>query len=302
MTYEAFADKNFTAAHLGVINKALEIIQEYQDQGLTLTLRQLYYQFVARALIQNDQRQYKRLGKIVSNARMCGLLPWTSIEDRTRNLTSWRHCETADEAVATLRRFVRPDYWQNQNRRVEVWIEKEALVGVIERVCARHDVPFFACRGYNSQSEAWRAGKRMQRRWDRDKQMTLVLHLGDHDPSGIDMTKDNADRLEVFSDRSAEVRRIALNMDQINEHRPPPNPVKFTDSRAGDYTANYGFDSWELDALDPAVLQRVIQDHIQGEIDEYAWAEITKRKECENGILDALIDGWEGIREKLENG
>ena len=105
-----------------------------------------------------------------------------------------------------------------------------------------------ACKGYLSASEAWRAGLRFQRAIDRGKRPVL-LHLGDHDPSGIDMTRDNGDRLGEFVLQGVEVRRIALNMDQVQEHNPPPNPAKEDDSRFRGYRELYGEESWELDAL-----------------------------------------------------
>lgn len=84
------------------------------------------------------------------------------------------------------------------------------------------------------------------------RERRVILHLGDHDPSGIDMTRDISDRLELFG-ADVEVKRIALNWDQIDEFTPPPNPAKLSDSRAGAYIAEYGDESWELDALEPTL-------------------------------------------------
>lgn len=91
MAFEVFRAKAFRSAHQRVISDARSIIDEYQDEGYTLTLRQLYYQFVSRGLIPNQQNEYKRLGKIVADARLAGLIDWKAIEDRTRNLEhlSW---------------------------------------------------------------------------------------------------------------------------------------------------------------------------------------------------------------------
>lgn len=283
---EAFIDKNFRKESLALIYQANEIIDEYQDQGFSLTLRQLYYQFVARGLIENTMRAYKRLGSVINDGRMAGFIDWLAIEDRTRNLQRNLRLDGPANAVQLIRNQYGIDMWENQPTRVEVWIEKEALVGVIEKICRELDVPFFACRGYVSQSEQWRAGRRF--RTDQD---TTVLHFGDHDPSGMDMTRDNQDRLTIFSNFSrVTVKRIALNMDQVEEYGPPPNPAKLTDSRARDYVLNYGDSSWELDALEPAVISNLIYENVREIWDLDLWNEKCTQRDEELAQLDDIID------------
>lgn len=148
--------------HLAVVAHANTIIAEYQDQGFVLTLRQLYYQFVSRDLIPNTQREYKRLGGIINDARLVGLIDWLALEDRTRNLQSLSHWTSPTEIIEAVSAQYRTDRWAAQPHRVEVWIEKDALAGVIEGVCHELDVPYFSCRGYTSQSEMWGAGMRLR--------------------------------------------------------------------------------------------------------------------------------------------
>lgn len=289
---ERFIDKNFKPASLALIQQANSIIAEYSAQGYILTLRQLYYQFVARDLIPNTERSYKRIGSVVNNGRLAGLIDWAAIEDRTRNIKTVWHAASPREAIQQIRDQYAIDMWQNQNCRVEVWIEKEALVGVIEGVCDELDVPYFACRGYVSQSEQWRAGHRARRRFNRQEQRTVILHLGDHDPSGIDMTRDNDDRLALFAGyRGAPtVERIALNMDQVEEYGPPPNPAKMTDSRFDNYLRNYGDESWELDALEPSVIDKLIRAHVNKYRDMDLWAEMEDSLEADESTLDEIIE------------
>ena len=187
------------------------------------------------------------------------------------------------------------DRWANQKFRPELWIEKEALVGVIEDVCDELDVPYFACRGYVSQSEQWRAG----RRFGACRQTPVVLHLGDHDPSGIDMTRDNDDRLATFAGQPVVVRRLALNMDQIEEHQPPPNPAKDTDTRFNTYYDQFGDECWELDALEPQVMVDLIRDAIEGYIDPDAWRESGEREREGRARLAEVSERWEEIVELL---
>jgi hypothetical protein len=252
MSTEKFKSIRFKPASLAVIEQANRIIAEYAEAGFTLTLRQLYYQFVARGLIPNSQREYKKLGSTVDNGRVAGLIDWAAIEDRTRRLRRHASWDSPKDILEGCAYSYRLNPWSTQKVRPEVWIEKDALIGVIEPVCEKFKVPYFACRGYNSQSEAYKAGKRHEL-YIADDLKPLVLHLGDHDPSGIDMTRDNTDRLDLFARSGVEVRRLALNWDQVQQYRPPPNPAKETDSRCAGYVAEYGHESWELDALDPKV-------------------------------------------------
>jgi len=284
---QTFIDKNFRQKALDIIAQANTIIADYQGQGFNLTLRQLYYQFVAKALIPNTERSYKNLGQTINDGRLAGLIDWSAIEDRTRNLVAWTHYADPEQAVRSVLDSYDIDMWSNQEARVEVWIEKEALVGVIQGVCGELDVPYFACRGYVSQSEQWRAGRRIRR----DGRKTIMIHLGDHDPSGMDMTRDNDDRLRMFANYNGrvEVRRIALNMDQVNEYDPPPNPAKFSDSRFQQYVAEYGDESWELDALEPAVLTQLIRDEIDSIRDMDLWNERVEQLDEDKAVLTNII-------------
>jgi hypothetical protein len=264
-----YVDKRFGRSSREVIEQANVIIEEYREQGFDLTLRQLYYQFVSRGLIANRQKEYKRLGSIINDARLAGLVSWEAIVDRTRNLQSESHWTGPREIVETCAKQFRIDRWEDQKCRVEVWIEKDALTGVIAGACRDLDVPYFSCRGYTSQSEMWSAARRL-RAHASEGQVPLIIHLGDHDPSGIDMTRDITERLRVFRG-GVLVERIALNMNQVEEYTPPPNPAKLTDSRVGDYIKNYGEESWELDALDPKVIDTLIRKTIGKVIDKKKW-------------------------------
>ena len=278
----AYIEKRFQARTLAAIETANGIIAEYEAQGLALTLRQLFYQHVARGLIANTERAYKRLGQTVGDARKAGLIDWTAIEDRTRNLTAWRTFESAADAARNAAETFEMALWADQAHYVEVWVEKEALAGVIEGICAPLRVPFFSCRGYVSLSTIHEAAQRL--RAESQGRTCVVLHLGDHDPSGFDMTRDNRDRLELF-EAMIEFRRIALNMDQVEAHDPPPNPVKVKDSRAPGYIAEYGRESWELDALDPASLRDLIEASVSEYRDEAAWRKSVTVEKRERGKL-----------------
>lgn len=284
--------KNFGADSLSVIEHANIIIAEYKANKYVLTLRQLYYQFVSRDLIPNTMQSYKRLGSIINDARMAGKIDWDAIEDRTRNLEkqgTWDSPKDILEACAKRFKF---DWWEDQDFRVEVWVEKEALVGVIERTAYRYRCPYFACRGYTSQSEAWAAGRRFKD-YNEAGQAVKVVHLGDHDPSGIDMTRDNLDRLTIFAEQGdVEVIRVALNIDQVRKYKPPPNPAKLTDSRCEGYIRKFGNQSWELDALSPEVIDGLISSEIENYIDWEKWEEAKQREENAREKIAEMAENW----------
>ena len=288
MAKVAYISKKFKRNSLELIDTSNAIIEEYFRQGYDLTLRQLYYQLVARGTVANEQRQYKRLSSIITDARLAGLVDWSAIVDRTRRLAGVTHWRSPSHILEGAIQGYALDKWLFQPERVEVWCEKDALSSVVARACGPLDVDYFSCRGYVSASAMYRAAARARRHQDLG-QNTTILHLGDHDPSGMDMTRDIEDRLVMLSRRMVGVVRIALNMDQIRALNPPPNPTKLTDSRAAGYVANFGYDSWELDALDPTYLNDLITDEVLGYRNEDQWIEAKEEEEKHIDCLKGLL-------------
>lgn len=293
MPFICYVERKFSSKSESLIEQANVIIEEYQSAGYTLTLRQLYYQFVSRDLIANKQSEYKRLGSVINDARLAGLIDWESIEDRTRNLESLAHWDSPSDIVQACASQFRYDKWNDQPYRVEVWIEKEALAGVFERICNRLDVPYLSCRGYMSQSEMWRAAVRLSEY----NQETFILHFGDHDPSGVDMSRDIQDRLRILGDHGTVVKRVALNMDQVEEYDPPPNPAKITDSRSPLYIQMYGDQSWELDALDPKVLEELVRNEVENVMDADLMGKANVRQDTARLTLRRIADNWDTLLE-----
>lgn len=289
-TYRSYIDKKFNDGDVRLIATANSIIGEYEPQGYALTVRQLYYQMVARGFIENVPRMYDKIGNVVSDGRMAGVISWTAIEDRGRGLRRQNDFKNPSEALVWLReRHFRHDMWLDQEYRPEVWVEKQALEGVIEGICNELRVPFFATKGYNSQSEQWAAGRRFAS-YIQKGQRPIVFHLGDHDPSGIDMTRDNRERLSLFAGYPIQVARLALNWPQIEQFNPPPNPAKMTDSRAADYVDKYGDKSWELDALPPNVVHDLIRDAVGKLRDQKKWDAALAEEAEDLDTLDIIIE------------
>lgn len=286
----AYIDKDFQPETLDTIADANAIIKSYQADGYDLTLRQLFYQFVARGLAKNSERSYKRLGSIINDARLAGWVDWNAIVDRTRSIQGLWYEEEPEYILRNAAEGYCVNPWDDQDCRPEVWIEKEALIGVIERVCWEMRVPYYACRGYNSQSAQWRAAQRVGRHI-KDRKTPIIYYFGDHDPSGMDMPRDLADRFNLFVGH-VEVKRLALNMDQVEEHNPPPNPAKISDSRATTYIAEFGPRSWELDALEPQVIADLVRASIDSVRNPEAWDESMAREEETRARMMAFADEW----------
>lgn len=304
-----YIDKAFRKSSLILIEQANEIIKEYGAEGYDLTLRQIYYQHVARDSFPEDRKfkwtgskwvrdpngtknadpNYKWLGDKINDARLAGLLDWDVIVDRTRNYESLSHWESPVDILHSAASSYGIDTRINQFDYVEVWVEKDALVGVVEKACKPLDVGFLSCRGYVSQSAMYLAAKRFIKMDPYYK--TFLIHLGDHDPSGIDMTRDIQDRLEIFGS-SVQVERIALTMEQIDELKPPPNPAKTTDSRYESYIAEYGDESWELDALDPRYLVDLITKAVDGHTHFGNRIKQMKKQERDRKAIRKVADSW----------
>lgn len=290
MPKRQYKEINFRPESLRLIKTINGVIDEYTKQGYDLTLRQVYYQLVARDYIPNNERSYKNTGELINNARLAGLIDWYAIQDRTRNLRKNSHWATPADIMESVLYSYAIDKRYDQPNYIEVWVEKDALIGIVSQISSKLDVPCFSCRGYVSASEMWAASQRFIRQEDRERR--IVLHLGDHDPSGKDMTRDISERLELFG-ADVEVRRIALNWDQIEEYGPPPNPAKISDSRARSYIREYGAESWELDALEPSVLTELIADEVDALTDPLLLNHARIRESNHKRELGLVKDNWQ---------
>lgn len=323
-----FEELRFGEEALATIERANLILEEYEKQGYDLSLRQLYYQFVARGYRENSERSYKSLGDTISRGRLAGLIDWEMIKDRGREAITNSHWEDPKDILRSAAYSLRLDKWSNQSVYVEVMVEKQALEGVLVPVCKELDITFTSNKGYSSSSYMYEAGQRL-REYMMDDRVVHIIYLGDHDPSGLDMTFDVAGRLALFtgllqqSDIDARrdewkedmlhgrtsiytynfytgmspihVHRIALNMDQVREMKPPPNPTKMTDGRAkGErgYQALYGDESWELDAIRPDALAGLVRDTVINLRDPDLWDEMVAKEKEMRDDLKAYADAY----------
>jgi hypothetical protein len=296
---EKFKDWNPWPKTLKLIEHANTIIEEYQERGFKLTVRGLFYQFVARGLIENTFLKYKTFSISIADAREAGMIDWDAIEDRTRELNRHSTWSSPGDIIRGAARAYQTDLWKDQPYRPEVWIEKEALLGVIEDVCDEFRLPSFAIRGNVSLSAVYHEAKRLARVFHRG-QTPVIIYLGDHDPNGIDITRDLTAKLNLYARQPIDVRRIALTMEQIEEHNPPPSFVKEGDPRTSGYLEQFGTDEcWELDALPPDIIDALIRDEIESMIVRSRWnkARAQERRGCK--LLETAADRWSDVEKHL---
>ena len=286
MTKIKYISKSMHGSTRKLLDEMVPIIEDYEQKGYRLTVRQVYYQLVSRNIIPNEDTSYRRTSKVLEMARMTGQVDWYTIVDRARVRQMDSEFPTIGSFVDAAINSYRCFRWDDQDYYLEVLVEKEALAGILEQVTSKYHVSLLANKGYPSASAMHDVAQRMITHEPyRD---CLILYMGDHDPSGIDMPRDIRARLEKFGS-SARVNHIALSMDQINEYDLPPNPAKTTDPRSRKYYEKHGKHSWELDALDPDILVHILESHILEYLDVKKYNDALRRENNEKKELERAV-------------
>ncbi len=293
---EKFKDKEFTPRVMAMIEEADRIITRYMAMGYDLSTRQIFYQFVSKKVLvdgkpfANTDRNYQNLQAIIAEGRVCGLLDWEGVRDRNRITHALNTHDSMRECLQEVNDGFRRNKWKTQPSYVEVMVEKQALEGILIPLCERWEVPFTANKGYSSDGSLYQRGKYIQSMRDVEGKDVHVIYLGDHDPSGVDMTRDVLERLSLYSDGPVNVHRVALTIEQVEDLKLPPDPAKVSDSRAAAYIERYGESSWELDAIEPELLVSLVEGKIRELVHPGAWETALKQQESEQNTLQDLIE------------
>ena len=286
MSKIAYRDKlNFRPKTRAYLDKVEEVVERYQAKNLRLTVRRLFYQLVAAIIIENTRSEYRRLSRILTEARMCRRIDWDAIEDGVRETIFPNQFSGMAHGIQTLISAYRLDRWEGQHNYVEVVVEKNALIGVLEPIANKFHVHLTPNIGYDSTSAIHELSLRLGEAESRDMNC-VVLYFGDHDPSGQDMVRDMDDRLAAFG-CTVEVRKVALTLAQVRQYNLPPNQLKRKDPRARRYASQFGNESWELDALPPDVLNSLLRTSIESLLDR--------------GLFDQIIQREEDDKKRLKN-
>lgn len=258
-----------------IIDEAHAILAAFHP----MTVRQVFYQLVSRHVIENNRSRYEAVSDALVAARREGIIPWEWIEDRLRRprrVSMWN--DLADYAES-IRHWYRRDVWATQPRRLEVWLEKDALSGIFSDALSDYGVTFNVGRGYDSWSSIRNAAERFG-----DGDDMTVLYFGDFDPSGEDMVRSFRERLASL-DCHPEVVKIALTVEDIEQYNLPPDFTKTTDSRRQKHIDRFGDLSVELDALPANVLRDRLVAEVEARMDLDALTSVRTQEEWERRML-----------------
>ena len=264
---KAYTKKRLYTKRRNLLNKMIDITEDYKGRGLLLTARQVYYQLVARNYIENSESEYERVTEVLRDGRMIGEIDWDIIVDRGRVPKMHSEFDSVDSFIDVMATWYRRRRWEDQEHYVEVLVEKDALSAILEPVTNYFHVHLLANKGYSSTSALHDVALRLKEEHFGCYKRCHILYLGDHDPSGLDMVRDVRDRLRGFG-CMVEVEPLALTMEQIEEYDLPPNPSKVSDPRQAWYVEQYGNKSWELDALRPEILRDLVYSRIKDWLDK----------------------------------
>jgi len=277
---------------LEVIEGARQLILGYNAKGIRPTLRQVHYRLASGQVggYGNTKVCYKGLSQRLVEARMEGLIPWDALADHVRyrwwnRLSGWQMPDL-DEVLEKAVKGLGEDPWERMGKRIVLWLEKDALAELVWGAVRDLYIPLCVSRGYSSWTFIHDSLDLLRSDLD-----VKVFYLGDHDPSGLDIERFTREAMEYF-DVDFELKRLALTYEQVRAYRLLPNPTKRADPRAREYIAKYGDECWELDALEPTMLQAIIRGAIEAEMDKSLWNEVEARnQEARQRILEDLRRG-----------
>lgn len=247
-----------------------------------MTVRQVFYQAVTRGLVDKTEPEYKTtVCRLLAEMRLSGELPFDWIADETRWMRKPSSYSSLDEMLLDAAQFYRRDLWESQDVYVEIWLEKEALAGVLFQVTSEWDVPLMVTRGYPSLSFVHGAAEAIAG----VGKPTTIYYFGDHDPSGVDIPRNVEQRLREFApDAEISFERVAVTPEQISEWDLPTRPTKRTDTRSRRFVG----DSVEVDAIVPDVLRQLVRNRIEQHVDDHRLEVLQAAEESEREILFEL--------------
>lgn len=201
--FENQPTRYWQASKIDTINHIIRIVNRYIEEGETLTLRQLHYQFVGHVPeYVNHDSAYKKLGTILDDLRYSGIVPWDAFEDRGRKPFIPYSVIDVQDALRDAVDTYRINRQEGQNVYVELWTEKDALSAIFSKITSYYHIRLVVNKGYTSSTAAHQAYQRFVREIEKGNK-AIILYFGDHDPSGLDMVRDINDRIMFFLSRGA---------------------------------------------------------------------------------------------------
>lgn len=251
-----------------------------------MTVRQVFYRLVSTGVIPKSEAAYKNtIVRLLTEMRLDGTVPYGAIADESRRIRRPYTCSDLEDALLDTAEQYRRQLWHNQPVYVQVWLEKDALAGVLYTITEEWDVPLLVTKGYPSITflhmaamEIFRAAK-----------PTFLYYFGDHDPSGEDIPRNVEARLRQFLRQSGSAfdvtfEKVAVTAEQIEAWDLPTRPTKSTDTRSRGFVG----ESVEVDALPPEQLHDLARECIEGHIDRDRLAVLQAAETSEREILERL--------------
>ena len=267
----------------GQLQAIRDAILQTLEADHPMTVRQVFYRLVSQGVIDKTEAEYKAtVCRLLTVMRRAGELPFGWIADNTRWMRKPRTFSSAEEALRRTAQAYRRSLWDDQDAYVEIWLEKDALAGVLSAVTSQWDIPLMVTRGYPSLSYLYEAADAIN---DLEKP-TFLYYFGDHDPSGVDITRAVEDGIREFApDADITFHRVAVTIDQIEEWDLPTRHTKKTDSRS----KNFEGESVEVDAIEPQQLRDLVGECIEEHVDRRAFAVTKEMEKSEKALLLKLM-------------
>jgi hypothetical protein len=275
-----------TRSEIEVRRSALyDIVEEMRP----MTVRQVFYQATVHGVVEKTEAGYTKVQTDLVKMRKAGALRYDWLADNTRWQRRPRTFDSVEDALNETARLYRKSLWTDANAYVEIWLEKDALSGVVYPITSMYDVPLMVARGYASLSFLHSAADEIN---DLDVP-TFIYHLGDYDPSGVNAGEKIEETLrELAPDAEIHFERIAVNPSQIYLWELPTRPTKASDSRS----KNFGEISVELDAIEPRQLRALVEEAIQRHLPAEQFDVLKAAEESERSLIRKLVGKATGKR------
>jgi hypothetical protein len=262
----------------------IEVISGYRR----MTVRQVYYQLVTRGVIEKTEQEYKStVCRLLAEMRRDGTIPYSKIADNTRWMRKPDTYSGLEEMLSITHQTYRRAIWDSQDAYVEIWLEKEALAGVLVDVTAKWDVPLMVTRGYPSLSYVHSAAQAIEAQG----KPAYLYYFGDRDPSGVDIDRFVEQQiLEMAPGVDLHFERVAVTEEQLEELSLPTRPTKKSDSRSKGFRG----ESVEVDAIDPDTLCEICEACITRHVDQDAYGRMMEVEDAERDTLARIIEKMGG--------
>ncbi|SEE08998.1 hypothetical protein SAMN05519104_5178 [Rhizobiales bacterium GAS188] len=247
-----------------------------------MTVRQVFYQATVRDIVEKNDAGYDKVQTDLKWLRRAEVMPYDWLTDHTRYQRKPRTFNGIQQALEDTARLYRKALWADVDAYVEIWIEKDALSGVVHPITSAYDVPLMSARGYASLSFLYGAAD-----YIKNLQVpTYIYHFGDYDPSGVNAGEKIEQTLkEMAPDADITFERVAVNPEQIYAWDLPSRETKASDTRA----KNFGGDSVELDAIPPDTLRNLVEATIQRHLPVEQYKVLKAAEDSERQLIKGLV-------------